>query len=118
MKHSEIFRAQRKARQVKKNRNPLLSHKKKLYWPKPEKSEANIRPTNPDKDALDRAQFGTFSYLKPIPKTIQLGVNRQASITHSSKKVFRMPWLSPKEEKEIRRKEREKEHLHLERVKG
>jgi hypothetical protein len=115
MKHSEILRAQRKARQIKKTHNPLLSHKKKLYWPHPEKAEANIRPTNLYKDTLEREHFGTFSPLRPIPETLQLGSNREASISHSTKRVFRMPWRSPKEEKELRRKEREKEHLQLER---
>jgi hypothetical protein len=115
MKKSEIYRAQRKARQIKKIRNPLLSHKKKHYYPKPDVSDICIRPTSFEKDALDRLHFGTFSPCKSLPETIQLGINREASISHSHKRVFRTKYLSPKEEKELRRKEREKAHLGLER---
>lgn len=115
MRRSEIFRSQRKARQLRKNCNPLLSKKKHLSYTKPSLKEVNLRRSNPIKTSLDRLHFGTFSPYNPLPATLELGVNREASINHSTKKVFRMPWKSKKEEKEIRRKEREKEHLALER---
>jgi hypothetical protein len=118
MKHSEILRARRKARQIGKNRAPLLCKKKRLAWSKPSEKEVKLRRTNPDKDTLDRLHFGNFSPYKTLPKTIDLGINRQASMEHSRCSVIRFPWRSQKEEKEERRKQREKEHLALERKRG
>jgi hypothetical protein len=114
MKHSEILRAQRKSRQQKRKQAPLLSKKKRLAWSKPSTKEVQLRRTNPDKNSLERMHFGSFSPYKPLPETIELGINREISINHSQNTVIRFPWKSQKEEKEERRKLREKEHLALE----
>ena len=112
-KRSEIFRAQRKARQIAKTRKPLLSYRKRKPWPKPHTSEVHVRPVNKEKDNLARASFGTFSSYRGLPRSLEAGVNRVSSIEGSRDKVIRIPWLSSKDEKEQRRKEKEKEHLTL-----
>ena len=47
-KRSEIFRAQRKARQITKTRKPLLSYRKRKPWPNPFNPSTKVQFTVPE----------------------------------------------------------------------